>query len=224
VPILSALLEAFPQHTIAFRPYPAHVDIEIARALSGQFMQIERFVFDESGTGVALQKRAALVVTDSSSSALTFSISSGRPLVFAQLAEDASSAAADPQSTPLGFRVRSRAGLIAAVRHGCEHPGDWRKQISQAREEYLYNPGRASKYLAEHLPLLAVRGSHPEWLSVERRPWLGVDDAHETSLYLSRLHAWSTVPGTHVLAMQNEIQKYLNERRENVRCAAAAHR
>ena len=87
VRIVAALLKEFPHHRVVFRPYPRSSDDTARAELIRQFSSEPNFVYDASPLGIELQQRSATVVTDSSSSAITFALGSGRPLIMATLDE-----------------------------------------------------------------------------------------------------------------------------------------
>ncbi len=207
--ILAALLQHLPDYRIAFRPYPTSQDVEFGRGLVSELRHDGRLVLDLTATGADFQREAAVCVTDSSSSAITFSISTRRPLVFVRLDD---SGKGEPHEIPFGFKATSLAGLVKAVRLGCEAHPDLCERISDDRDTALYNVSTAADYLARSLPLFADRKSNPEWLSIERRPWLGADDPDERVRHISYLRLWAEKWGKMAVAMQTEIEAYLAHR------------
>jgi hypothetical protein len=211
--VLSALLRAFPEWTLVFRPYPARADIEHGRTLAASFASNPRFVLDESATGVRYQRDCAVMVTDSSSSAITFALATCRPLVFVNLEAGErrwGSPPATPVKNPFGFTAESVAAMVEAVKVGITDAPRWERAILEAADKYLYNPGSASEYLAANLPRFANRASHPDWLSIERRPWRGTGDEAEAEDHLRRLRSsWSDGAGSNASATYAEIAEYL---------------
>jgi hypothetical protein len=212
--ILSALLQAFPHLTVVFRPYPSEVDLRDGRRLADRFATSPRFAFDANATGVRYQRECAVAVTDSSSSAITFSLATRRPLVFVDLKDsDPSSGASAPLApvrNPFGFTAHSVTAMVAAVRSGIDNPALWQDVIMEAAEKHIYNPGSAARYLATHLQWFANRESHPDWLSIERRPWIGTGEEGEVERHLHRLRRWADrAPSGHAPRMYDEIAEHL---------------
>lgn len=207
--ILVALLQHLPDYRVAFRPYPTPHDVEFARKLVSELGHDGRLVLDLTATGADFQREAALCVTDSSSSAITFSISTRRPLVFVGLDDNGQDG---PHEIPFGFKAASLAGLVKAVRLGCEASPELCERISAERETALYNVSTAARYLAQNLSLFAARKSHPEWLSIERRPWLGAADPVERDRHIAHLRHWAEKSGKMAVAMQTEIEAYMAHR------------
>jgi hypothetical protein len=204
--ILATLLHGFPGMNVVFRPYPHRPDVEFGRQLAQRFQADPRFSFDDSATGIRSQRRSALIVTDSSSSALTFSLSTYRPLVFVDLAKGAGGDV--PAQNPFGFNATSVAELAAAVRHGLQHAEQWSARIAAHADEFLYHPGTAAAYLASHLERFARRESHPDWLSVDRKPMPSADRTPNPA-YLKRLRVWNARIGNARSAMMlNEVEAF----------------
>lgn len=207
--ILMALIEAFPQHKIVFRPYPGEGDRRNGRAVASRFDGNSNFIFDESATGVVYQKECAVVVTDSSSSAVTFSLATGRPLIFVSLKPK--------QVTPklhrvmLGFRVESLEMMIEAVDDGIHNAATWKETIREAAGKILYNPGRASEYIARNIRRLVDRETHPDWLSVERRPWIGSGRENEVEDHLEHLRTWNVRQGSLAAKIHDVVYDEINE-------------
>lgn len=206
--IFASLLGNFPDYTIVFRPYPTPNDLKFAQKAAERFLSGTRFVLDSSSTGIEFQKLAAVSVTDSSSGAITFSMATRRPLVRAKLMHPDS--AGKPIPIPFSYYASSRMALVEAVQLACQEDRHWEARISEEREKTLYNPGTASAYLAKNLPLFAARESHPDWLSIERRPWIGGGDAAERDEHISYLRQWGQKWGKSAKAMQEEITAYLS--------------
>lgn len=209
-PILKALAAAFPNHRIVLRPYPNKNDLEFATALLARLDLGERVVLDTSVTGLEHQRRCAVSVSDRSSSAITFAMSSGRPLVFVDLQ---AKRGAEERELAFGRSVHKVESLVAAIQHALDHPKKWRRRIQAGAEEFLYRPGQASAYLASHVPTFARRESDPEWLSVPRRAWRGAGDPEAERRHLERLAGWSQQfnvrPHTLIAQMTAEIRAHL---------------
>lgn len=212
--VLSALLRAFPDTTIVFRPYPEASEIKYARALAERFASNPNLVLDETPLAITYQKACHVAITDSSSSALTFALATGRPLVFVSLASPTgtspNTATATPTTNPFGYRASSIPAMLQAVREGIAHSSRWHQQIMEHADRCLYNPGAAAEYLASSLPRFARRDTHPDWLSIDRRPWRPSGAPGEVQRHLGHLHAWSERRGKLASRMYNEIASYLD--------------
>jgi hypothetical protein len=185
--IIRSLMKAFPGMKIVFRPYPSPKDLQFGRALAGSLAHCANFIFDDSATGIAFQRRAALAVTDSSSSAITFSIATGRPLIFASMKLETPDT---PQKMLFGYSANSVTALIQAAKDGLNESATWHQTISRQAQQNIYNPYNAATYLAGKLELMAERKGHPDWLSIERTPWAPSGRADEATEHLAMLDLW----------------------------------
>jgi hypothetical protein len=206
--IIRTILTGFPDFKVVFRPYPSR-DIEICREAVRDFLGNPRFVFDDSVTGITYQKSTAVMISDGSSTAITFSLASGRPSVFAKLS-DASGRGKGRKMEVFGFRAVGEEEMIGAISHCLNNRSFWHRKIMSERHKYLYNPGRASTYIASKLAVFAERGSDPEWLSIPRSPWVGFNRREEASRHLEYLNRLSS-DGKRPLAkkMYEEIYDYV---------------
>lgn len=208
--IIAALLDRFgDQFRIVLRPYPIEQDAALGREIATRFSERPNFDLDLTVTGLENQRRCAVVVTDKSSSAVSFSLAAGRPAVFVNL-DDPGSTAYNQRIEFFGFRCVGLPAALNAVDLCLGSADYWRGAIGKRRGAYLYNPGSASAYLAKKLPVFARRETDPEWLSVARTPWLGYTDRGESERHLRRLLDASKgrlMPGTKLLF--TELRQYL---------------
>lgn len=167
--IIAMLLKSFPEHRIAFRPYPG-ADVERTRAVYERFLDDPRFVMDDSPTGEALMRRSAVVITDRSSVAVSFGLGFARPVV---TFEKGGKAKDIRGFAPIGLRVTSIGMLRQAVRQVLKNHHKIAERIKSKRGQFIYNPGSSAEYLAEIMPDIIAGGSRPEWLQVPRRPFPG---------------------------------------------------
>lgn len=169
--ILDMLLRNFPDHRIAFRPYPG-ADLKRLAPLIAQFAGKERFVLDDTPTGEALMRRTALVVTDRSSIAMSFGLGYARPVAFFRAGGLLGDGESQIETVP---PIGLRAGSVNALRRACRRlladPQKVAERIRRRRGEFLCNPGHSLDYLVEIMPDVIDGRIRPEWLKVPRRPF-----------------------------------------------------
>ena len=175
-------------------------------ALATRFRGSEALKLDVTPTGATAQRLAHTVVTDSSSSAITFAMATRRPLVFVSLQPDQDAVA--PSLTPLGFKAASEAALLEAVAFSILDSSAWRATIQRRVPMELFNAYNASAYLAKHLPTFARRESHPDWLSIERRPWAASPEM-SVNRQVARLSEWASHWGPGAERARMEIVQQL---------------
>jgi len=147
-------------------------------------------------------------------------------LVFVDLHGDGPTSgtpAAEPERIPFGYTAHSLPAMIAAVHGGIDDAAGWKETIGEEAETFLYNPGSAAKYLARHLRRFARRESHPDWLSLERRPWVGTGEEGEVERHLERMRTWAErKPNPYTELTYNEIAEELAPGQE-LRAWGASH-
>ncbi|OAN55989.1 hypothetical protein A6A04_10540 [Paramagnetospirillum marisnigri] len=109
--IIQALRDAFPDHTIIFRPHPnSYADPAVA-ALMAEVAGLAGCEVDANPSNyMATYGRARLMVTDMSGTAFTFAFTSNRPVVFFS-PEDARARSDNPDVAY--FEMRDQIGLVA---------------------------------------------------------------------------------------------------------------
>ncbi|MGE4528287.1 MAG: hypothetical protein AB7D00_07975, partial [Rhodospirillaceae bacterium] len=110
--IIAALLDAAPDLTVVFHPFPNDVNRAASRRMLADLPDLSRVVVDESAYNLASSLDAALLVTDLSSSALSFTLALLRPHVTVDFDRPGGP---EPEVRPLGYHVRSPEALAAAV-------------------------------------------------------------------------------------------------------------
>jgi hypothetical protein len=204
--ILLTLLGAFPSLRVVFRPYPYPSEVAYGRTLAERFSNHPRFEFDATTTGIASQRRSSMIVTDASSSALTFSMATKRPLVFVNLDKEGGNSVLS--RTPFGYSATSRESLVAAVNDGLNNATAWTAAIEENSGRFIYNPGSAARELARNLERFARRDRAPNWLSIQRKP-MPTEDAVVVRAQLDKLHAWCRLHNTeNANKMYGEIEAH----------------
>jgi hypothetical protein len=213
--ILQTLLQAFPNMKIVLRPYPTPADVAYGQSLADRLVENKNLIFDCSTTGITYQRRAAVSVTDSSSSAITFALATLRPLVFVNLQERCDETS--PEQVIFGYRARSVNSLVQAVKACLEDSVVWKQKITEQAELSIYNPGSAAAYLAKHLSKMAEGRSNPDWLSVERRAWMPTRNSElQVQTHLLKLDTWrKKAPTKRTEITYKEIVNYLKRNQDD---------
>ena len=184
--IIAMLLAQFPDHRIAFRPYPGR-DVTGLAPIAAAFRDEARFHFDTSVTGHDGMMRSAVLVTDRSSVAYSYSLGLARPAIF--FAPDGI-AGDDPQGferyDPGGFRAGSVPGIGRAVAHALATPDEIADRIARIRGDYIFHPGRAAATFAEIVPDILAGRTRDGWLEIPRRPFPS-SDPEEVDRHLATL-------------------------------------
>lgn len=206
--VVNALVRICDEYTIVLRPYPNDLKdpkvFDRIRALEDEGEG--RVIVDRSITGLEFQERAALMVTDTSSAAVTFSFASERPVVFidkrtvGQVEED-----------EIGCRVGEIERLNEAIAECGTKQEYWRKKIACVRESRLCNALTAGEYLAGKIDVFLGRGSEPDWLNVPRNGIRGESDQDYVTHCEWLENRWRQGNRRHKFALR-EIYDHLFER------------
>jgi len=178
--ILQGLLDAFPQYEVIFRPHPNDLqlvrdgrDDALARPLRASLELCERHPrchLDGSKTFyMDSYNRSQLMVSDTSSTAYTYALTTCRPVLFFSPHDDQVRGLF--QETSAFIRDRERVGrvvgsvaemtttaqaMIGAVEH-------WREEIQAYRREVCFNPGRTEEYFAANIDFILTGRRHSDW-------------------------------------------------------------
>ncbi len=178
--MVRALLEAFPDKQLIFRPHPN--DLALLRAgrddaLAQPFLAMLRLCdehprcrLDDSGTFyMDSYNAAAVMISDTSSTAYTYALSTLRPVVFYSPSDDQVVAAMGSDSHfirdrgRIGAVAREPAELVAQVRAMLDGAGQWRERIACYRDEVCFNLGRAEAYFVEHVEAILAGRPPADW-------------------------------------------------------------
>jgi CDP-glycerol glycerophosphotransferase (TagB/SpsB family) len=178
--MIEALLDAFPERKVIFRPHPN--DLQLIRAgrddaLARPFIEAMRLCdshprcrLDGSGTFyMDSYNAAAVMISDTSSTAYTYALSTLRPVVFFSPRDEEVMAAMGEDS--YFIRDRERIGAVAQstdemvghIRAMLANQADWREAISRYRDEICFNVGRAEEYFVEHVEDILAGRVQPDW-------------------------------------------------------------
>lgn len=185
--ILQALQENFSDRRIIFRPHPN--DLQLLRggrddALAQPF--ITALELCEANDGCQLDEaqtfymdsynRAAVMVSDTSSTAYTYALTTCRPVVFfsphdAQVREIFSSESAFIRDRErVGKVVGSVAELVIAVAEMTTDMAAWEERIRQYRDEVCFNLGHTEEYFVENIEFILAGKKHPDWFYLNWGP------------------------------------------------------
>ncbi len=178
--ILRALLAAFPDREIIFRPHPSDLKLHqlgrkderagpLAEALT-LCHEVETCTLDDDATSyLAGYGRAGLLVSDTSSTAFTFAMTTDRPVVFYSPHEKRVQEALGGQTdflqdrNQVGAVVTRLDELVTAASKLLDEPA--LAGLARFREQTLFNLDGAAEYFVRHLDLMLNREKHPDWVT-----------------------------------------------------------
>ena len=166
--IVEALLRAFPEQPVVFKPYADEQPKTILPILEVG-SQYPNFVHDQSGGDYhACYAKTSVMVSDFSSAAYTFSLANQLPTIFfshneANLPDSVKKCAFARFRNEVGKVATDCEELIQAVRHALSHPELYREKIQNIRKQAVFNPGHSAKYFADNIHHILNDEPHPNW-------------------------------------------------------------
>jgi hypothetical protein len=166
--IMEALLRAFPERPIVFKPY-ADEQPETILPILEIGSHYPNFVHDQSGGNYHdCYAKTAVMVSDFSSAAYTFSLANQQPTIFfshneANLPDSVKQCAFACFRNEVGKVATDCEELVQAVRHALDHPELYREKILNTREQAVFNPGRSAGYFADNIYHILNDAPHPDW-------------------------------------------------------------
>lgn len=171
--VLESLARTLTDYTIVFRPYPpnwrnAKYKRAIEEFLSNSSLNA-RVQLDTTWTGLEYLDRAATVVSDASSAAVTFALASEKPVV---LCGSGAATQDEPYVTQnaIGYKAAGESVAVDAVM--CCLRGNrawWRKHIASLRNQVLVNDIFASRYIVSQAERFIRRERLEGWHVINRR-------------------------------------------------------
>ena len=130
----------------------------------------ENFVLDQSGGSYhELYERTAVMISDFSGAAFTFSLAHSRPTIFfshneTKLPDVTKDSVYTKSRCQIGEIVQNCEELTGAVAHALENSSIYNGKISALRKEALYNVGNSSEYIASSIHHIFSGIKHRDWI------------------------------------------------------------
>jgi len=167
--IVEALLNNFPNYEVIFRPHPHSLRTEEVKNLVQRFTGQPRFIFDDNGSFyMGNYAKSALMVTDMSGTAYSYTFSTLRPVVF--FSHDEAEVLRRFGSYPY-FLDRSKVGgiseniedMVEKIRLLLKAGDDFGAEIRKYRDSFIYNVGKSEDYFADNFEYIIKDKRHPDW-------------------------------------------------------------
>ena len=170
--IIQPLLDNFPNHKIIFRPHPAsstHPEFkDKLKEIINRFISHNNFEYDAAPTHTKSFSRACFVISDSSTSAFTFSFSTLRPVIFYQ-AQGTSShhyLFGEKYESPrsyIGVIVSNIDQLLHHSNKFLATPHIFSKEILDFRNKYYFNVGNVENKCIEYIKSILSDKHENSW-------------------------------------------------------------
>lgn len=132
--IIRVLLSSFPGRTVIFRPYKSDLGSDEVRDIRAAFENEERFVLDAEDSRLSSFARGALLVTDLSHIAKSFSFATLRPAIYFRPWDKNAKKYAEWAG---GWTTWTYSGLVEACRLGLEGGDALRERIRHKRDSLV---------------------------------------------------------------------------------------
>ncbi len=178
--ILQGMIDSFSQHNIIFRPHPN--DLQLLQGgrndeLARPFISALQLSEDNPHSSLDTQKtfymdsynRAAVMVSDTSSTAYTYALTTCRPVVFfsphdEQVREIFSAESAFIRDRErIGRVVGTVEEMVAAIGEMTANLESWGDKVRAYRDEICFNPGHTEEYFVENIDFILDGKKHPDW-------------------------------------------------------------
>ena len=173
--IVTGLAEAFPDYKIVFKPYADEFP-EVVEAVVEAGRSYPNFSLDESGSQyLELYSNTAVLVSDLSSTAFSFSMMTLRPVLFysvneAKLLDLVATKGGDSyceSREKIGMIATSISEMIEHIRYMLANLPDFAERIGNVRAENCYNVGCSEEYIANNLYSFFEEKTRPDWTYYE---------------------------------------------------------
>jgi hypothetical protein len=150
--IVDQLCKNFPQYTIVFKPY-VDENRDIVKYIVDANKHYPNFLFSDDENSMQLYSKAKIMVSDLSSTAFTFSLSTLRPTIFYSPNEDLIGAQIVDNGNYLqnrdkiGVVAKSLDLLVLEIEKALKDMGIISLQIKKLRDAYLFNTGESQKVI-----------------------------------------------------------------------------
>lgn len=168
IEIVGALLDAFPEFEIVFKPHISDRNAQ-TMAVIDTYSARPGFIVDWSGSNyMALYAKTAVLVSDFSSTAYTFALSTLRPVLFNSPRERVMP---DALLNEAYCRNRTEVGLIAltaeevvtGVRTLLKDRVQYEEKIRRFRDQNIFHVGHTESYLCDMVANMISGDAPPDW-------------------------------------------------------------
>ncbi|MBI5753331.1 MAG: CDP-glycerol glycerophosphotransferase family protein [Hydrogenophilales bacterium] len=166
--IVATLLSAFPDYEVVFKP---HVEDKNAQTLNivERFTGQPGFRVDWGGSDyMKLYAETSILVSDFSSTAYTFALSTLRPVLFYSPAEDQMPTALRSEAycrnrSAVGRVARTPTELVESISYLLNHLEEYHQKIAIFRDANIFHVGNSEEYLSDVIGDMISGEPLPEW-------------------------------------------------------------
>ncbi|MCP4605088.1 MAG: hypothetical protein GY847_31955 [Proteobacteria bacterium] len=173
--IIERLAIEFPDYQIVFKPYQLEIP-EVVQKIVDAGGKYSNFSLDTSGSEyMNLYSKTALLVSDFSNTAYSFSFSTLRPVLFFSCNEDEVIQSLQSQNDRFYCDNRENVGLVASnldeliskTRVLLDSIDDYQNRIREVRDNLVFNVEKCEDYIVNCIDDIYYGNQNSEWIYLE---------------------------------------------------------
>jgi hypothetical protein len=171
--IIEALLNAFPDYNIIFRPHPHTLHLKCVADIKKRFSKEKRFIFDSNrGFYMDNYSRSALMVSDLSGTAFTYAFTTLRPVIFFShnekdnLEEVFQDVKYFRYRHDIGFVVTDIEKLKEKAVLALNNASSMSEKVAEFRQSIMYNIGKVEEYFIDNINFIVEGKKKKDWKQI----------------------------------------------------------
>jgi len=170
--VIGTLLDAFPDYELVFRPHPLTLFEPEIKAVIAKFAGVPRFKLDNDGSSyMPIYAKAALMITDFSGTAYTYSFTTLRPVVFfshndTEVLRRFGTYQYFIDREKIGLVARNVDDLVVKVKTLLIQQEQYAASIRACRDASIFNLGKSEDYFVDNIEYILEDKRNPEWIYI----------------------------------------------------------
>ena len=154
----------FPDKKIIYAPYPSQQDLQDGFEIVNALNRKNLFLIHEPQTTAELFTCSKILITDSSTTAFTYSMATLRPHIQCQF----NGKRKEPTQTNTGWIVYSLSQLENILYNFQNSLDHYKHSLLEKRNQDYANIGHTAEYIIENIDIISKNKTLPNWLKVKR--------------------------------------------------------
>lgn len=192
--IIGAALDAAPSLRVVFRPHSYDQSNPVVIKLVEKFSSNPRFFYDTTPSYFQLYARTALLISDYSSTAATFSLATKRPVIYFQPDGRALKGDEGVVDAGIGAYIKTIDQLRRHIHDYLNRAAEFSAKIEAIRSERINNVGHSEEYVVDNIDYILNDSRHPDWIyinipAVEKTQYTESDIEKNVNMLLENMQA-----------------------------------
>ena len=168
--IIETILTGIPDVVLIFRPHPGTLGSAEVAAIAKKYSKEKRFVFDNNASYyMENYARSALMISDLSGTAFTYSFTTLRPVIFFSHNEIGVQKRFGTYKyfndrKRIGYIVSNETELLEKVKELLQDNISFSQNIRDHRDSLIYNVGKSEEYFVDNWEYIIEDKKHPDWI------------------------------------------------------------